>query len=184
MPEGTPAADGGQPNTLEGLAANRQNPGTPAPAADAPNTPPAEAPAPQGEQVPPWERDGQQFDPERAWTRIQNMQRDLETARSRVTEFEQAAMTDQQRIEARAAAAEEAATNAQRELARYRVAADKGVPADLLAGTTEEEMAAHADRLIAFGGQRPPAVPSFDGGARTPTEGADMNDLLRRRLRG
>lgn len=181
MPEGTPAADGGVTNTLEGLAANRQNP------SEAPSTtPPAETPATQssGEQAPPWERDGKPFDPERAWTRIQNMQRDLETARTRVTEFEQAAMTDQQRVEARATAAEEAATSAQRELARYRVAADKGVPADLLAGSTEEEMAAHADRLIAFGGQRTPPVPSFDGGARTPTEGADMNDLLRRRLRG
>lgn len=184
-------AGGQQPQTLEGLAGQRQ--------AAAPPTQPAASTTPEGQQQPPatlesgqapWERDGQPFDPERAWQRIQNMQRDLDAARTqattlqgRVTEFEQSAMTDQQRLEARATQAEQAAAESQRELMRYRVAAAKGVPAELLHGDDEAAMTAHADQLLTFRGEQPaPGVPSFDGGARTPSAGTDMNQLLRRQL--
>lgn len=191
MPEGnentptTPAAPGGP---LEALASGRQG-GQPAPSAPQGQQPqaaqpPAAATQPSGEQAPPWERDGQQFDPERAWNRIQGMQRDLEAARSRVNEFEQAAMTDQQRLEQRATTAEEAAATAQRDLARYRVAAAKGVPPDLLSGDSEEAMTAQADQLLAFRGEQVAPVPSFDGGIRTPSAGVDMNQEIRRRMRG
>lgn len=40
---------------------------------------------------------------------------------------------------------------------KYSVAIDKGVPADLLTGTTAEELEAHAEKLLSFRGEATPA---------------------------
>jgi hypothetical protein len=53
------------------------------------------------------------------------------------------------------------------ELARLRVAVAKGLPAEIAAtlnGANEEELAAHADRLIAWRGNVPPTTPRPDPG--------------------
>ena len=52
----------------------------------------------------------------------------------------------------------------QAEALKAQVAAAKGVPADLLAGTTEDELNAAADRLLAFKGTQPPT--DFGAGQR------------------
>ena len=58
---------------------------------------------------------------------------------------------------------------------KAQVAAEKGVPADLadlLVGTTEDELNAVADRLLAFKGQAPASpTPDFGGGDRGDTPG-------------
>jgi len=65
---------------------------------------------------------------------------------------------------------EEALTRLQeieREAVRNRVALAKGLPAEIAAtlnGANEEELAAHADRLIAWRGNVPPSTPRPDPG--------------------
>lgn len=75
----------------------------------------------------------------------------------------QKALEAQQAAEKRAAELEVTAL-------RARIAAQKGVDVDLLTGNTEEEIAAAADRLIAWRGEAAPKVPastsSDDAGPR------------------
>lgn len=49
---------------------------------------------------------------------------------------------------------------------KAQVAASKGVPADLLSGSSQEELEAAADRLLAFKGSTPDPVPDFGAGDR------------------
>lgn len=107
---------------------------------------------------------------------------DLKAKAAKFDEIEEANKTEIQRATEARQAAEQAAAAATRDLARYKVAAAKGVPAELLVGDDEESIAAYADQLIAFRGNQP--APSFDGGARTPAPtGQDMNALIRQRAR-
>jgi len=68
----------------------------------------------------------------------------------------------------------------QRDAVRSRVALEKGLPADIAAtlnGSSEEELAAHADRLLAWRGNVPPVTPRPDPsqGARPSTPQADAD---------
>ena len=57
----------------------------------------------------------------------------------------------------------------QSQMLKAQVAADKGVPAELLSGTTEDELVASADRLLAFRGQQ--AAPEYGRSAdASPTK--------------
>ena len=49
---------------------------------------------------------------------------------------------------------------------KAQVAASKGVPADLLSGSSEDELNAAADALLAFKGSAAPAAPDFGAGDR------------------
>lgn len=73
--------------------------------------------------------------------------------------------------EARDAAEKEAVT-ARREVLRLRIAAEKQVDAELLAGDDEEAMRAHADRLLAWRGDAKPPTPKPDRaqGRRGPVD--------------
>lgn len=75
----------------------------------------------------------------------------------------QKALESVQKAEARAAALEA-------QVLRAKVAAAKGVDADLLAGSTQEELEESADRLLAWRGDNAPktpkAPPSSDAGER------------------
>ena len=67
--------------------------------------------------------------------------------------------TELQKAMERAEAAEKAAAEASFTALRTKVAADKGVPASSLTGTTEEELAASADDLIAWRDANKPPPP-------------------------
>jgi len=72
-------------------------------------------------------------------------------AEATVKQFEDRDKTEQQKLAERAETAEKAAADAEARLLRLTVGAEKGLPAALaerLQGTTEEEMAADADRLL------------------------------------
>ena len=56
-------------------------------------------------------------------------------------------------------AAQREAAEARAELAKYRVAAETGIPADLIFGEDEDAMRAYADRLKAFRGEAPTKTP-------------------------
>lgn len=109
-------------------------------------------------------------------------QKKLDDMAKRLQAFEDRDKTEAQKLaEAKTAAEREVAT-AKQELMRYRVAANKKLPAELAArlrGDTEEEMAADADALLGVLGQR--QAPNYDGGVRKPAPApTDMNALIRR----
>jgi len=77
-----------------------------APTTETPAERPAAEPPAAEATTPPWERDGEQFDPERAWARIQAQKADLDAIRAerdsfktKVAEFEDAQLTEAQRTE-------------------------------------------------------------------------------------
>lgn len=80
----------------------------------------------------------------------------------RLDALEEANKSETEKLIARAEAAEKAAAEATSKALRADVAAAKGVPAALLSGSTQEELEAAADALLAFKGTTPKA-PSADG---------------------
>lgn len=110
-------------------------------------------------------------------------QKQLDELSKRLQEFEDRDKTEAQKLAERAAAAEKQAETAQAELMRYRVAAEKKLPAELAArlrGSTPEEMAADADELLSLlNAQQQRQTPSYDGGVRQSARPTSMNDLIR-----
>ncbi len=95
--------------------------------------------------------------------------RDLQKS---LKEYEDRDKSELQKALERAEAAEKAAAEAQFTAMRSKVAAAKGVPASSLTGTTEEELNASADELIAWRDQnKPPSTPTPK---RTPTSGGGL----------
>lgn len=109
--------------------------------------------------------------------------KEAETLRRKLKEFEDRDKTAAQLLEERAAAADRVAAEATAQLLRYQVATAKGLPAELvgrLQGATEKELAADADKLLALFGEPKSGPPKFNGGPRKTAEGkADMNALIR-----
>jgi len=112
---------------------------------------------------------------------------DYDDIKAKAAEFDKATeaqKSEQQRLEERAAKAEQDAQNAQIENARMRVALEKGLTpsqAKRLVGSTEAELAADADELLADlkpgrpegdvgQGARPQAGPSIDQQIAAATE--------------
>jgi hypothetical protein len=97
----------------------------------------------------------------------------------RLKEFEDRDKSETEKAADRATKAEQEAAAAKTQLLRYEVAKDKGLDAkyaELLTGSTKEEMDSVADRLLELA---TPATPSFDGGARQPAPAGDMDTLIR-----
>lgn len=98
---------------------------------------------------------------------------------AQVKKFEDEGKSKQQRLEDRATAAEAEKGTAEAKLLRFEVAAAKGLPlkwASRLSGATQGELEADADELLK---EIVPTQPGFDGGARKPANGSDMNALIR-----
>lgn len=119
----------------------------------------------KGGEKPPW-GSADEFDPEKAWTLIQNVRKDAERSRreaseakARAKEYEDQNKTEAQKLEERATEAEKRASAAETDHLRLTVALDKapeGMPiaqvrklAKRLSGTTKEEFEADADELFA-----------------------------------
>lgn len=99
---------------------------------------------------------------------------------SQLKEFQDRDKTEAEKLAERASKAEQDAAEATTKLLRYEVAAEKGLDAkyaELLTGSTKEDMAKVADRLLELA---KPETPSFDGGPRTPAPAGDMDALIRR----
>lgn len=80
-------------------------------------------------------------------------------AAQRLEEIEESNKTELQKANDRAAAAEKVAAQAVSDSLRLKVANAKGIPEDLLSGSTQEELEASADKLIAFRGEQPNPEP-------------------------
>jgi hypothetical protein len=85
---------------------------------------------------------------------------ELKKAADRLAQLEEANKTESQKIADKLAAAEKRASELEGKALRAEVAAAKGVPVSLLTGSTQDELEAAADALIAFRGEQKPAGPS------------------------
>jgi hypothetical protein len=88
----------------------------------------------------------------------------------RFDEFEESQKSETQKAVDRAAAAESRLAEIEARAERAEVAAATGVPAELLSGSTKEELTASAEALIAFRGEKP--KPDFGAGDRGADVGA------------
>lgn len=93
---------------------------------------------------------------------------DFKAKAERLDQAEEAAKTELQKAQDAAAAAEKRATDAEAKALRGEIAAARGVPAALLSGSTQEELEAAADALLAFKGPG-------DHAPSTPGDGEDVN---------
>jgi hypothetical protein len=165
--------------------------------APTPETPPVETPpvvvppAPETPPPPP-EGGGQQPDPEVFdKTYVEKLRRENAGYRTKAQENAEAARKlkeiedrDLSELQKAQRDREEALTRLQaieREALRNRVALAKGLPAEIaatLTGSSEEELAAHADALIAWRGNVPPTTPRPDPGQgprpATPDQESDQ----------
>lgn len=118
---------------------------------------------------------------------LKKANKEAETLRLRLKEFEDRDKTEAQKLLERAETAERAVEQARTEALRSKVAATKGLPADLhefLTAATEDDLNAQADRLLAR--IAPPdtqRVPVFNGGPREGNAPTDMNALIRQAAR-
>ena len=85
---------------------------------------------------------------------------DLKVRAAKLAEIESANQTEAEKVQARLDAAEKRAVELESKALRAEVAAAKGVPSVLLTGSTQEELEAAADALLAFRGEQKPAGPS------------------------
>jgi hypothetical protein len=110
------------------------------------------------------------------------------TAAARLAEIEEASKTAEQKAAERLAAAEKKAADLEDKALRAEVAAEKGVPAKFLIGSTREEMEAAADALIAFRGEQKPAqsasfvIPAEGGAPATALNGDGIELALKKKL--
>jgi hypothetical protein len=101
----------------------------------------------------------------------------LRPAAARLAEIEEQNKTELQKAADRAAAAETKLAETEARVTRAEVASEKGIPANLLSGTTREELEASADALIAFRGEQK-KLPDMGGGDRGTDVGADKKPQL------
>lgn len=85
---------------------------------------------------------------------------DLKDKAAKFTEIENASKSDLEKAQQRADEAERKAAETERRALRAEVAAEKGVPVDLLTGSTKDEIEAAADRLLEFSKGAKPTVGS------------------------
>jgi len=129
--------------------------GTPAPV-PAPPAAPAAAPVPKADE-PLGEKGLAALQSEREAR--STAERELAAARQKLQEIENAGKTEQQRVDDELAAKKAEIEQLTVAKTRAEVAAAKGVPVELLSGTTQAEVEASADALLKFKGPAEPAAP-------------------------
>jgi hypothetical protein len=88
-------------------------------------------------------------------------EKQLREVKAALKSYEDRDKTELELLRERAETAEQRAIEAEQERLRQKVASEKGVPANRLAGTTEDELMAAADELIAWRDHsKPPAPPA------------------------
>ena len=92
---------------------------------------------------------------------------ELKAKAQKFAEWEESQKTEAEKVQARLDAAEKRASELEAKAMKSDVAAAKGVPVALLTGSTQEELEASADALLAFLGEQKPAAPSSSAIART-----------------
>lgn len=119
---------------------------------------------------------------------LKKANKEAETLRLKLKEYEDAQKSEEQKLADAKAAAEKEAAEARRDYLRLKVGTAKGLPAEVaerLRGDNEDEMTEDADRLLAILKPHTPKG-SADGGrtGATPDNQPDMNELLRKAVQG
>lgn len=133
---------------------------TPAPApapAPAPTPAPAPGPAPDLSQLP---------DDHPLVKAFNANKTELAAARQKLTDIDNANKTDLQKLQDENASLKTENSGLKSASLRNEVAAAKGVPANLISGSTKEELEAAADALITFRGGTPPTPTPLPGNQR------------------
>lgn len=105
-----------------------------------------------------------------------------EALAAKVKEYEDRDKSEQEKLEERAGEAESRAQKAEKALLRFRVAATKGLPAELadrLQGDSEDELNEDADRLLELVKRKDKPSGDVDAGKGEGGEGTTFNDVLR-----
>lgn len=108
-----------------------------------------------------------------------------EGAAKRLAEIEEAQKTEAQKVQERLDAAERRAAELELKATRAEVAAAKGVPANLLTGSTQAELEASADALLEFRGaqeQQKLIVPNEGKTSALPLNGDGLEQSLKKAL--
>lgn len=101
---------------------------------------------------------------------------ELQAKAAKLQEIEDAKKSDEQKAAERIAAAEKRASELESQVVRAEVAAAKNVPAELLSGSTKEELETYADALNEWRGSAPKgAVVSGEG--KEPSSDLDAGML-------
>ena len=128
---------------------------------------PAETPEPQEPKETDWKAEARKWE-SRAKDNLASAKANEDAAR-RLAEIEEAQKTEAQKAQERLDAAEKRAAELELRSIRAEVAAEKGVPASLLSGSTQAELEASADELIKFRGEQKPSASSAIGRVNTTT---------------
>lgn len=98
---------------------------------------------------------------------------DLKTKASQLDEIEESKKSEVEKANSRVAELEAQLEEAQSSIVRSNVAAAKGVPANLLSGSTKEELEAAADALLEFRGtgNQAPRSSAFKDVSGEPVKG-------------
>lgn len=102
---------------------------------------------------------------------------EAKAAQARLAEIEEASQTEAEKTAKRLEAAEARAAELEVKATRAEVAAAKGVPADLLTGSTKEELETAADALIKFRGESPAPRLHIPSEGNSPASGSGDGDL-------
>lgn len=182
MPDPTIEAPSGSPRNPHPATPEGATP----PAEQSPPPPPANPPGTEdfGDDLEKWQHYAREH--EKKWRRVDPQRvAQLEADAAELQKIRDAAKTQAEKDAEARAAAEQRATQAETDLARLRVATSKGLPAELaarLVGSTEDEMAEDADRLLAV--MKPTTPPAPAGGADQgpqgqPVKPADLDEQIR-----
>jgi membrane protein involved in colicin uptake len=119
-------------------------------------------------------------------TKAQEAEQRAQAAEARAKEFEDREKSESDKLREQAETAAESAERAQRELLQLRTASKKGLPselADLLTGSTAEEMEERADFLLERLKPKGGTAALEDAGRRGGSHGGgkSMDDLIRGR---
>ena len=100
---------------------------------------------------------------------------DLKAKAAKLVELEDAQKTEAQKAQERLDAAEKRAVELELKATRAEVAAAKGIPAELLTGSTREELEASAEALIKFKGDPQPQRLHIPNEGKSPTNANASN---------
>lgn len=103
-------------------------------------------------------------------------------AATKLAEFEESQKTETQRLTDQLAAEKAQRETVEKQAMRYRVAASKGVSADLvdrLQGDTEEELSADADKLLELVGTKNGPRVSREGAQNSGPKADEMREFTR-----
>ena len=121
-------------------------------------TPPAEEPTPESTETVDYKAEAEKW--KSLSRKNENQARENAEKAKRLDEIEEQSKSEiQKAIEAREAA-EKRASAAEVKSLRASIAVAKGIDPDLLTGSTEEEITAAAEKLLAWRGAAAPAVPA------------------------